>query len=153
MKHKLESSILTPNVTEACILTDIPYKEKFHLSEYQMMAEKLCAKGPQKVVISGIVQGEFIANYCYEKGSKPHIIRSHKVGTQRSGTGAPSTCTVPLPILVIIRSSTTIRSTTTNTVLSVSSPKSVPETPWNSGIWSSGPWPRSWKIPTRIPMN
>lgn len=81
------ADILTPNVTEACILTDIPYKEKFHLSEYQMMAEKLCEKGPQKVVISGIVQGEFIANYCYEKGSKPHIIRSHKVGTQRSGTG------------------------------------------------------------------
>lgn len=81
------ADILTPNVTEACILTDTPYQEKFRLKEYQQMAEKLCEKGPHKVVISGIVQGEFIANYCYEKGMEPRIIRSHKVGTQRSGTG------------------------------------------------------------------
>jgi len=81
------ADILTPNVTEACILTDTMYQEKFRLAQYQEMAEKLCNMGPQKVVISGIVQGEFIANYCYEKGKTPRIIRSHKVGTQRSGTG------------------------------------------------------------------
>lgn len=81
------ADILTPNVTEACILTDTRYQEKFRLAEYLKMAEKLCEKGPHKVVISGIVQGEFIANYCYEQGKEPRIIRSHKVGTQRSGTG------------------------------------------------------------------
>ena len=81
------ADILTPNVTEACILTDVPYQEKFRLAQYHEMAEKLCDKGPHKVVISGIIQGEFIANYCYEKGKNPRIIRSHKIGTQRSGTG------------------------------------------------------------------
>lgn len=81
------ADILTPNVTEACILTDTPYKEKFTMAEYRKMAETLCERGPQKVVISGIVQGEFIANYCYERGHEPKIVRSHKVGTQRSGTG------------------------------------------------------------------
>lgn len=81
------ADILTPNVTEACILTDTAYEEKFKLVQYQEIAEKLCDMGPQKIVISGIVQGEFIANYCYEKGKEPRIIRSHKVGTQRSGTG------------------------------------------------------------------
>lgn len=81
------ADILTPNVTEACILTDTAYKEKFTMAEYRKMAETLCEKGPSKVVISGIVQGEFIANYCYEKGHEPKIVRSHKVGTQRSGTG------------------------------------------------------------------
>ena len=81
------ADILTPNVTEACILTDTLYKEKFTRAEYRKMAETLCEKGPSKVVISGIVQGEFIANYCYEKGHEPKIVRSHKVGTQRSGTG------------------------------------------------------------------
>lgn len=81
------ADILTPNVTEACILTDTRYQEKFRLAEYLKMAEKLCEKGPHKVVISGIVQGEFIANYCYEQGKELRIIRSHKVGTQRSGTG------------------------------------------------------------------
>lgn len=81
------ADILTPNVTEACILTDTLYKEKFTMAEYRKMAETLCEEGPSKVVISGIVQGEFIANYCYEKGHEPKIVRSHKVGTQRSGTG------------------------------------------------------------------
>ena len=81
------ADILTPNVTEACILTDTPYKGKFTMKEYKKMAETLCQSGPNKVVISGIVQGEFIANYCYEKGHEPKIVRSHKVGTQRSGTG------------------------------------------------------------------
>lgn len=81
------ADILTPNVTEACILTDTTYKERFTMAEYKKMTETLCEKGPSKIVISGIVQGEFIANYCYERGQEPKIVRSHKVGTQRSGTG------------------------------------------------------------------
>ena len=81
------ADILTPNVTEACILTDTPYREKFRMQEYARMAEQLSEKGPKKIVITGIVQGDFIANYCYERGEEPHVLRSHKVGTQRSGTG------------------------------------------------------------------
>lgn len=81
------ADILTPNVTEACILTDTPYQEKFRLKDYCSMARSLSKKGPKKVVITGITQGDFIANYCYERGQAPKIVRSHKVGTQRSGTG------------------------------------------------------------------
>ncbi len=81
------ADILTPNVTEACILTDTPYRENFHLREYEEMAEKLASHGPKKIVITGIVQGEFIANYCYESGKESRVRRSHKVGTTRSGTG------------------------------------------------------------------
>lgn len=81
------ADILTPNVTEACILTDTPYQEKFRLKDYCSMAQTLSKKGPKKVVITGITQGDFIANYCYERGHAPKIVRSHKVGTQRSGTG------------------------------------------------------------------
>lgn len=81
------ADILTPNVTEACILTDTPYQEKFCLKDYESMALSLSKQGPKKIVITGIVQGDFIANYCFEEGQPPKIIRSHKVGTQRSGTG------------------------------------------------------------------
>ena len=31
------------------------------------LAEKLSMMGPEKVVITGIVQGTFISNYCYER--------------------------------------------------------------------------------------
>ena len=82
------ADILTPNLTEACILTDTPYhEEKWRMKEITALAEKLSAMGPEKIVITGIVQGEFIANYCYEKGKPGKIRRTHKVGTQRSGTG------------------------------------------------------------------
>ena len=61
------ADILTPNLTEACILTDTPYKEKWRVAEIEQMAEVLSRMGPGKVVITGIPQGSFVANLCYEK--------------------------------------------------------------------------------------
>lgn len=81
------ADIITPNITELCILTDTPYQEKWKISELEKMTEELAEKGPEKIVVTGIVQKEFIANFCYEKGKSPKILRSHRVGTQRSGTG------------------------------------------------------------------
>lgn len=88
MKKLVEfADILTPNVTEACVLTYTPYKEKWKIEEIQEMAEKIHAMGPKKIAITGIVQGGFIANFCYEEGQQPKVLRTHKEGTQRSGTG------------------------------------------------------------------
>lgn len=81
------ADIITPNLTELCILTDTPYKDQWKLSEIHDMAETLSVQGPQKIVVTGITQGNFIANYCFESGSAPRVLRTHKVGTQRSGTG------------------------------------------------------------------
>ena len=88
MKKLVEfADILTPNVTEACVLTDTPYKEKWKIEEIQEMAEKIHKMGPKKIAITVIVQGGFIANFCYEEGQQPKVLRTHKEGTQRSGTG------------------------------------------------------------------
>lgn len=82
------ADILTPNLTEACILTDTPFREEhWKRTELTRLAEELSRQGPERVVITGIPQGEFIANFCYEKGQEPFILRTHRVGTQRSGTG------------------------------------------------------------------
>lgn len=81
------ADIITPNITELCILTDTPFQEKWKISELEKMTEGLAEKGPEKIVVTGIVQKEFIANFCYEKGKSPKILRCHRVGTQRSGTG------------------------------------------------------------------
>lgn len=82
------ADIITPNLTECCRLTDTPFKEKgWKKKELFTMAEALSAKGPEKIVITGIPQGEFIANYVYQKGQEPRILRTHKEGTERSGTG------------------------------------------------------------------
>ncbi len=81
------ADIVTPNLTEACILAGIPYEEKWSRKKLLWLAQHLSARGPEKVVITGIIQGEFIANYCYEKGKEPCMFRTVKAGTQRSGTG------------------------------------------------------------------
>ena len=38
-------------------------------------------------MITGIPQGEFIANYMYEVGKQPQMMRTHRVGEERCGTG------------------------------------------------------------------
>ena len=81
------ADVLTPNITEACILTGTEYKEKWKVAEIMEIAGKLNDMGPGKIVITGIMQGDFIANFCFEEGQEPKMLRSHKVGTQRSGTG------------------------------------------------------------------
>lgn len=82
------ADITTPNLTEACRLANIPYKDgSWRRKELYAMAERISLYGPDKVVITGIPQGGFIANYVYEKGVEPQIIRTHRVGTERSGTG------------------------------------------------------------------
>lgn len=81
------ADILTPNLTEACILTDTGYHNNWHEKDLEALAAALSAMGPKKIVITGIQQGKYVANYCYEKGKNGYFIRTVKVGTQRSGTG------------------------------------------------------------------
>lgn len=81
------ADILTPNLTEACILTDTQYHNNWHEKDLESLAAALSEMGPNKVVITGIQQGKYVANYCYEKDVRGYFIRTVKVGTQRSGTG------------------------------------------------------------------
>ena len=84
------ADIITPNITESCILTDTPYSDMLYEKDIVELAEKLSMMGPEKVVITGIVQGTFISNYCYERekeGKKGYFVKALKIGTQRSGTG------------------------------------------------------------------
>ena len=82
-----KADIITPNLTEACRLTEHIYHTKWQKKELLYMAEQLCGMGPSKVVITGIPQGSFIANLVYVKGTEPRFLRTHRVGTERSGTG------------------------------------------------------------------
>lgn len=86
------ADIITPNLTEACKLTDTPYKaEGWSKKELLSMAEALYEMGPEKIVITGIVQGSFVADFVYEreKGmpSESYFVKVKKVGEERCGTG------------------------------------------------------------------
>lgn len=79
--------ILTPNLTEACILTDTPYREDFSEAELLDMARRLCDRGPKQVVLTGIPRGDDLENYCYDRDLGPSVLRTRRVQPQRSGTG------------------------------------------------------------------
>lgn len=81
------ADIVVPNVTEACILTETPYKKKWTTKELYVLAEKIAEIGPEKVVITGIPQKTYVSNLCYEKGKGHEMIRTHKIGNSRAGTG------------------------------------------------------------------
>lgn len=81
------ADILTPNLTEACILTDTPYRPDMKAAKALVLAERLSAQGPSKVVISGLSQKSYICNLCYEKGKSPFLVKTKRIGTERCGTG------------------------------------------------------------------
>lgn len=80
------ADIVTPNLTEACLLSDTPYKESYSSKDVQKIAEKIRAMGPKKIVITGIQRGKYIENHCFE-GDLSYIVKTEKVGVIRSGTG------------------------------------------------------------------
>ena len=53
-----EADIITPNLTEACILLNIPYREHFPDNEIKDMLISLSNSGKTSVVITGIGNGE-----------------------------------------------------------------------------------------------
>lgn len=83
------ADIVTPNLTEACLLTGTTYREKWHLAELYDLAEKTASLGASRVVITGIPQGSFLCNLCLDKTTDGicRLFKTHKVGTSRSGTG------------------------------------------------------------------
>lgn len=89
MKRLTEyADIITPNLTECCMLTGTEYKpEGWKKEELYNMAKKLLGFGAKKVVISGVHMGRYIGNVIGEADKKPRIIKHEKTGDYRSGTG------------------------------------------------------------------
>jgi len=89
MKRLLKyAHVLTPNLTEACNLLDIPYPDHdLTAEELEQIAQSLCAYGPRRIVITGLTNANKIQNFVYEQGKPYQIISSNKIGEDRSGTG------------------------------------------------------------------
>lgn len=84
----VQADLLTPNVTELCILTGTPYGTgRFTVKQYEEMAGKLAAMGPEKIVITGICQGSYIANGVFQKNHPFRLCRTKSAGECRCGTG------------------------------------------------------------------
>ncbi len=92
MKHLISfATVLTPNLTEACLLTDTPFPHNnVNDSFLQSLSEKLHFMGPTHVAITGIVNDTVVTNYCSEKtaaGIHTFSYRTATNGEARPGTG------------------------------------------------------------------
>ena len=81
------ADILTPNLTEACLLTRRHYDPNVSEVELGHMCEELCENRAKKVVISGLFHGDSLDNFVYETGKAPRMVQERRVGSPRSGTG------------------------------------------------------------------
>lgn len=81
------ADILTPNLTEACVLADEKYRETMDDDELERIARRLSGERGAKVVISGMPRGADLVNFIYEKGREPKIASEPRIGPDRSGTG------------------------------------------------------------------
>lgn len=82
------ADVLLPNLTEACMLLDLPYPNH-PLTDEEIMhiAKALSEKGPGKVILTGIERNETLTNFIYESGGFGQSIEVPKIGSNRCGTG------------------------------------------------------------------
>ena len=82
------ADVLTPNMTEVCHLLDLSYPLQMPKEdELVKIAADLSAKGPSRIIITGLVKGDYVYNYVYEKNHTPYLQRNSRVPEEHSGTG------------------------------------------------------------------
>ena len=86
------ADIITPNITEACLLTDTPWKDgEWTMQELSGLCEKLaslCLKDSvsASIVITGIRQGDSLVNFLWDDGVYT-TVSTPIAGASRPGTG------------------------------------------------------------------
>lgn len=86
------ADIITPNITEACLLTGTPWKDgEWTMQELSVLCEKLaslCLKDSvsASIVITGIRQGDSLVNFLWNDGVYT-TVSTPIAGASRPGTG------------------------------------------------------------------
>ena len=81
------ADVLTPNLTEACVLAGCSYDPEMHDSRLTSIARELSGPNGAKVVITGIPRGGALLNFAWQRGRRPFFHAERKLGEDRSGTG------------------------------------------------------------------
>ena len=51
------------------------------------LAQLLAEQGPEKIVVTGVPQKAYVSNLIYEKSGEAKLLRTLRIGNERSGTG------------------------------------------------------------------
>ena len=82
------ADLITPNITEACLLLNKKLKNNFTEDEIINLAKDLSNLGPKKVIITGIIKNNIIYNLSYDQNTnKSYIYGLEYNNCSYSGTG------------------------------------------------------------------
>ena len=88
------ASVTTPNLTEACLLTDTPYADVVNeagivdCKRLHTLGEQLLAFGCEAAVITGVhTADDVLENWVFERGHEPCVVQTPRVHKNFAGTG------------------------------------------------------------------
>lgn len=82
------ADIADPNLSEACFLADVPYKEIFSEDELIQLCKKLSDLGPSKIILTGVKKENQIGAVWYDKKTQEFNSYFHDLLAYSShGTG------------------------------------------------------------------
>ena len=89
IRHLLPlSTIITPNVTEACLLSGMDYHEgAYSEAEQKEMAYRLHRLGARQIVITGFDMGDEIGDFISCPDGTSQLLRQKISGSPHAGTG------------------------------------------------------------------
>ncbi|MBQ4544363.1 MAG: pyridoxamine kinase [Oscillospiraceae bacterium] len=85
-----DADIITPNLTEACLLAGVSYDKMQNATDDEIfaLAKRLCSLGARCTVITGIFRGRRVLNFVYDAVRGEKFISSSKyIAGQFCGTG------------------------------------------------------------------
>lgn len=78
---------ILPNITEACLLTNLPYKESYDRRYIQRLMEALHALGAKNVVLTGVSFSEDTSGAAVYDGENIRYYEHRRIGKGFHGTG------------------------------------------------------------------
>lgn len=83
------SDVITPNYTEACLLSGVSIKEKIEIDDLEIIIEKLKDIGAKNIIITSLPIGNNIIGTCIYNNRKKSIVINNSQKQEKSypGTG------------------------------------------------------------------
>lgn len=129
----LKADVITPNLTEACILLEEEPVSSLPVKKVKKMAEKLMKHGIKKVVITGVVYEDKIYNIIGNNNDITHISNS-MIHKSYSGTGDLLTSILTAGILLNKHNFTYIVKTATDFIEMATAQAFHEKTDHNDGV-------------------
>lgn len=82
-----EADILLPNITEACLLADMPYRTEYDSAYIRELAERLTAGGAKQIVLTGVSYRPETTGVVIYRDGEMEYYEHRKIAKGSHGTG------------------------------------------------------------------